>query len=128
QLAQEARGEVADSRKQLTADINAFSQHSGQLLKQERQQQRQALRQRQVALKRKMKRVEARIQYTRNAVTQRLDKQVGDVLQTVAGQQDCGIVLKRDSVAWSAQEHDLTAAVVAALNDKIDMINFGLLQ
>lgn len=128
QLATGAREEVARKRKQLTADINSFSQQSASLLSQERQQRRQTLRRRQNALKQQAQRIEARIRYTRNAVAQRLGEQIANVMQSVAGQRGCALVLKRNSVALGARGRDITNAVVTALNDKVDMINFGLLQ
>jgi len=127
-LATGAREEVARKRKQLTADINSFSQQSASLLNQERQQRRQTLRRRQNALKQQAQRIEARIRYTRDAVAQRLGEQIANVMQSVAGQRGCKLVLKRNSVVLGARGRDITNTVVAALNDKVDMINFGLLQ
>lgn len=127
-LAREARAEVAQGRRQLNADINAFSQNSAGLLQQERQQQRQKLRQRQTALKQTGQRIEARIRYTRDAVRQRLNEQISTIMRAEAKQRSCEIVLDRDSVEFGAQDRDLTSTVVTALNSTVDMINFGLLQ
>src|SRR5690625_1362802 len=128
QVAQEARSAVAQGRKQLASDINAFSRQASTPPRQERQSQRRALRQRKNMLEQKTQRIEMRLRYTRDAVTKRISAQIDAALKDVYTQRDCSIVLKRDSVVFAGQADDLTATVTKAMNARVDMVNFGLLQ
>lgn len=127
QLIGQANDQLAGARKALAKDVAAFAQTSKSLGKEERAARQQALRQRQQAIATKAKQLDARVRYTRSAVTQRINGQIDPLLDAIYAEQSCSVLLERGVVLRGNQGNDLTAAVISALNNQASTISFGLL-
>lgn len=128
QLTNQVQAQLASDRKSLTADMGASKKVGKSLGAADRQSRQEALQRRQDELQRKSKQLDARIRYTRDQVTQAVDKRFNEAVEAAYANHGCSILLNRDVVLNGNPHNDLTPDVIKALNSESNTITFGLLS
>lgn len=77
---------------------------------------------------RERKVLNARLQYTKNVVTSRLNKLITPLVNDAYDSRSCTVLLDASSVLRGDQARALTADVTQALDKKVSNVNFELLQ
>lgn len=126
QLAEQARGQMADERKPLDVDIKSFQEKSASLSEAQRQQQGAALQKRAEAFQAQVRELGQRIELTRNKAMQRIGEAAQPILAASYKSRQCGLLLNRDSVLGGNMTNDLTSEVVQGLDRKMTTISFNL--
>lgn len=126
QLADQARGELANQRKPLDADIQSFQQKQASMTETQRKQQGEALQMRMQKLQAEAEQLNQRVQLTRAKALQSISTQAQPVIAVSFKSHRCGLLLNRDAVLGGNTSNDLTSEVVQGLDRKITTMTFNL--
>lgn len=125
-LATAQQSQLANQKKTLDADIQAFQQKEQTLTEAQRQQQGGALQGRVQAFQGQVQDLDHRVELTRNKVMQQIGEQAQPIVNTAYAGHHCGLLLNRDAVLGGNVDNDLTPDVVKGLDGKITTLSFNL--
>ncbi|HEX7339318.1 MAG TPA: OmpH family outer membrane protein [Rhodanobacteraceae bacterium] len=126
QLVQQADSQLKAEQAPLQTAIQQFQAKAKSMTDAERTSQQKSLQQRMQAFELDQRKLNARVQLTRQQVTERIGNVVNPLVASAYKQRSCGILLNRDDVLGGNGSNDLTAAVIHALDGKMTTISFSL--
>lgn len=125
QLVSEAQAEIANDRRPLDTELQAYQAEAAKLTPDQRRTREQALQTRLAPIEAKAQQRGREIEATRAKALQRVSAEAQPVIAQVYGTKKCGLLIDRNSVIGGNMTNDLTADVVRALDAKITTITFN---
>jgi|GEM_PF-5791913 len=128
QLGADIEQQLQQLREPLEEDISTLREQAGELDEDELESRQQELLQRQQTLQQQANVLNARLRYTNNVATQRINELIEPLVDNAYEQNSCSILLERDTVLRAGDGVDLTGVVLRLLDEQANSIDFDLLQ
>lgn len=124
QLAAQAQEQINNDRKPLDVELEELQKRGNKLDAQERRKREQDIAAKLEPLRIRAEQLSREIEVTRLKVVERISVEAQPVIAKVYKDKGCGLLFDRNLVLGGNFSNDLTAAVVAGLDQRITTITF----